>query len=413
LAALTTPILEKGIASEGGFDRFRRALNLISRDNIVALATAGLIDLTSKLAPVLKKTAESLLSVLSTSANLASGHAAAERIIKTGNDDILAAFIGLLQAVSSEGFSGVILLDQIQLASQAVLDAAIAVARNLPDNWAFCATVNDELPEGQTALQVIRPPFLYRGGQILTVPGLDLTALEVWTQAVRGKVPSMTELGGVLESCDGRPLFLQDWVRGLTSTPEIAVHNRLDAYYEERLRRLSPDSRRLLRMLSVLPAYTYFSFDFCHALLAADNPSRSADSTIDVIAELQDKYFLESQPGADDGYRLIHEVTREHIFRRLPRTAARKAAETILSVIDTHLRDSGSAAQLGYLMLADLADRSDLIYRDAMPIASMLLASGAYESARAAYTLCVKSAQLQVTSAQDEFKAKAALRENS
>jgi hypothetical protein len=126
----------------------------------------------------------------------------------------------------------------------------------------------------------------------------------------------MTELGGVLESCDGRPLFLQDWVRGLTSTPEIAVHNRLDAYYEERLRRLSPDSRRLLRMLSVLPAYTYFSFDFCHALLAADNPSRSADSTIDVIAELQDKYFLEFMKSLASTFSAASRVLRHAKLRR-------------------------------------------------------------------------------------------------
>jgi len=408
LGMLTVQIIEQGAIPKRNFPGFRDSLNRLSRDHAIALATAGLIDVTTNLAPTLKRTTESLLSVLMQTDALSAPKAAAETIVRKSNDDLLAAYIRLINSMAQSGFRGVLLLDQVEHASQGVLDALIAILRGLPITWGLCLAINDELPEGLSALTAILPPLKYRGGSVREIPGLDIGALEAWTQDVRGRLPTTAELARVLENCGGRPLFLKDWVHGLTTVPERSLHTKLGAYYDQRLRTLSGESRRLLRALSLLPANTRFPFDLCHAFLSQGTPGRTTDFAMDILSELQDKHLIEHVAGTNESYRLVHELTRNHVYDAMPHSVVRSTAISLFEVLRNAAPPTDVRDQLNYLIVVDLAERNELMRDIGLQLARDFLASGSYEAARSAYQLCLRSEDRSSGSSEDiGFRASA------
>ena len=75
LGSLVVQLIERTSIRGNNLDRFRRSLNLLGREHSVSIITAGLLDLAGTFAPNLKKTAETLFSVLKTGSDSSSSQA--------------------------------------------------------------------------------------------------------------------------------------------------------------------------------------------------------------------------------------------------------------------------------------------------------------------------------------------------
>ena len=146
-------------AREGFFE----GLSEISTQESWSLGIAALLDTVSILAPKLKNTTEALLK----SFQSRSPRATAEHLARAGRDDLLAGFIRLVEVLASRGMRGSILIDRLEGGSQAVQEAALALALSLPPSWATIFAVNDETPEGLKTLDRVKPEMSYRGADIL------------------------------------------------------------------------------------------------------------------------------------------------------------------------------------------------------------------------------------------------------
>ena len=148
------------------------------------------------------------------------GQALAETLAKKSTDDLLAGFTQLIEAVSKQWPKGYILLDQLEAGSQLIQDAAIAIMKTLPAGWGLIVTVNDEIPDGIATLRRVRPPIEYKNGKLIQLERIDLNALEVWSRNVQGTQIPLNVLQDALTQCDGRQLFLQDWILGFIETTD-------------------------------------------------------------------------------------------------------------------------------------------------------------------------------------------------
>jgi tetratricopeptide (TPR) repeat protein len=394
LSDLAVQLLQQIDTPSSRFEDFRAALNQFEFEHTWSLAAAALFDAASVLAPNLKKTVESLLSVIQSASKISSLRSTAERITKTGNDDLLAGFIRLIEALDAKGIHGCILIDRIEAGSQAILSASNALVSNLPPSWGIVITVNDEIPEGLKAIEQLQPQITYVGGEKHRLQPLDLSALEVWTQDIQGEIPAIDALLQVLQNCGGRPLYLRDWVHGLITESEtkLILDNRLGDYYDQRLNTLKEDSNWLLRRLAILPENSTFSFEFCHRLLSTRKSSIEPDASWEVILDLISKNFLEREQGTVDNFRLVHAVVRYHIFKQLPQAVVQSAAAAIIETLNV----SGSFTENPYqaytqVVLSSLAGYHEKVKQLALPTASKLVYNGAYTPALQVYDLCLKA----------------------
>lgn len=393
LSDLTIQLLEQAEIPGGTFEGFRKALNQLGREHSLSLATAALLDAVSVLAPRLTKTTEALLTTLRGASNSSSPRATAERISKTGNDDLLAGFIRLIETLDANGVSGCILLDRIEGGAESVQSVASALVSSLPPTWGVVLTVNNELPEGLKVLEQLQPRIAYVGGERQRIEPLDLPALEAWTLDVnKGEVQNIDQLMRVLENCGGRPLYLRDWVHGLMTEAEssLILNDRLGEYYEQRIKSLSADARWLLTRLAITPENAVFSFDFCQRLLSTKSPV-TADATWEVLSELIRNNFLE-RDGED--FRIVHAVTRKHIFNTLPTPVIQSAASSILQVISAPEQASQDPRVLyTRLVLSNLAGDRESVRSLALTAGSQLTEAGSYTPAFNAYSLFLAAAE--------------------
>lgn len=368
---------------------FAEALTNISTEDTWSLGTAALLDAVSIIAPHLKTVTESLL----TSLRSRSSGATAQNIARAGRDDLLAGFIRLIEALDAAGVRGSILIDRLEGGAQAVQEASLALAVSLPSRWATVFAINDETLDGLKSLERVRPEITYIGGETLRLDPLDVGALESWTKAVRGNAGDINELSNVLENCGGRPLFLRDWVNGLMSAEasKLILGNRLGNYYEQRINSLSADARWLLIRLAILPENSIFSFEFCHHLREIQSSGTSTDSTWEVLRTLKDENFVEP---LNEGFRIVHAVTRNHVFNTLPEALLKAAALDLVHVISgVSLQPSEPEDRYVRLVLSSLAEDQEAVTRLTLPTASQLFFAGSYRPALNAYKIGLDAGQ--------------------
>ncbi len=391
LSRYASQILDQLEPTRPSAARATRVLVEAVKNHPWALATAALLDAASVVAPQTKKLAESLIRSISTEVADMTPRAAAEQITARGRGDILAGFFALIESLASANIPGYILVDRFEARSETVKNAIAALAKNLPHIWRIVVAANDESPEGIAAIDFIWPTLAYLGADKVAVGPLDLTALESWILNVRGSAPAMDVLRRVLSNCDGRPLFLQDWVMGISTQAEVEPiwRRRLEPYYEQRSRSLSPPAARLLRLLAVLPAHSTYSFDFCHRALKSD----SIDVTYAATQELVEAQFLARAGETPDAYRLIHEVARAQVRERLPISLLRSIATDLLSAMSSlPTSDLGVQQDYARLLLSALAGRSDTVIQLALPTAHALARQGSSEAAIEGYELYLGAA---------------------
>jgi tetratricopeptide (TPR) repeat protein len=390
LSALAIQLLEQADFQGERLSNFRKSLNQMGFDHALSLAIAVLIDTVSLLAPTLKKTTESLLTVLKDTTQNSSYRLTAEKIAKAGKDDLLSGFLRLIEILNLNNIHGCILLDRVEVSSASLLGFTEALLVNLPANWGIVVTVNDEIPDGLKVIEQIRPRIKYVGGEIKKLHDLDFSALMTWTQSVRKETPNVDDVQEVLQNCSGRPLYLKDWVNKLISleNTKLLINDRLGEYYKQRINSLTDDSKWLILRLAIFPANSSFLFDFCTKLFQLRNKEASSESTWKIISELEDKNFLELDSDNASSYRLVHTVIRNHIFTNIPRSVLKEAAASIIIILgNAHENMLESQYDYTEILLASFASKNDIILHKAIPTADKLIASSSYIPALEVYKL--------------------------
>jgi tetratricopeptide (TPR) repeat protein len=412
LSALSIQLLEQANLQGDRLSDFRKSLNQMGFDHALSLAIAVLVDTVSFLAPTLKKTTESLLTVLKDTSQNSSYQLTAEKIAKAGKDDLLSGFLRLIEILDSNGIYGCILLDRIEVGSTLLLSFTEALLVNLPTSWGVIITINDEIPDGLKSIEQIYPRIKYVGGESRKLHDLDFQALMTWTQSVRKEVPNVDEVQRVLENCSGRPLYLKDWVNGLISTQntELLLNDRLGEYYKQRINSLTDEARWLLLRLAIFPANSSFLFDFLTKLFLLKNQGNTYESTWKIISELESKNFLEVDSYSADSYRLVHTVIRNHIFLNIPRPVLKDAASSIIQILE-NIHENTDESQYNYteILLASFADKNEIVLNKAIQTADKLIASAAYMPALEVYKLYLKTFNLTNFNDFNESKAKAVI----
>ncbi|MDI9639544.1 tetratricopeptide repeat protein [Geitlerinema splendidum] len=306
-----------------------------------------------------------------------------EELLRINDNEFLAYFLKIIEVLNANNILGAIFLDRIEAGSDFVWASSIALATKLPKKWGFLLAVNDEIPQGLNTIAQVWPPMAYSGVQQICLSKLDITAFEAWANDVKGKCPPLEELQQILKNCDGRPLFLRDWIIGV-SIEKKSIVNRLGAYYENRIRTLSHEARNLLRLLSILPNRSFFSFEFCDALLNLKNYIK----TYEILNELEEKFFLERSPENSDSYRFIHDLTQEYISKQLPSKVLMEGAKNILDTFDIcDINNEDPVHLYTLLYLSYCAGKKEKIEKLAFLTAKKLNHSGAYNLARQTYEL--------------------------
>ncbi len=392
LGQLTAQIAEQ-VFSEIVSPRFaaiRKAVSERPHEYIWALLSAAATDVAEKLTPNTKKTLEALVSVAERAESNSSPHALAEKINRAAQDDILASFFSLLNLLSKEGISGCIMIDRLEAASEAVQGAALAMSKCIPAGWSLLVAVNDEIPEGIQTLSKIWPPLSYSGAEDLELGALDVTALEAWKNEVSGNPGTIDELHDVIENTGGRPLFLADWVSGVsTEATSKNVVKRLGAYYKQRVSLLSARGRHLLQRLSLLPSRALLPFSLLRFIVA---PESSFDA-YEVVSELEDKNFLRKVGEEEDLYKLNHELISRYVAQQLPKDTARAAAQELLNALLQSASSHERRDSFSEVYLASLAGNNLYALEQAIPAAEGLVLAGSYAAAIEAYRIGLKAAE--------------------
>ncbi len=296
--------------------------------------------------------------------------------------ELLAGFLGLATLIAEAGIGVCILIDRIEAGSEAVQSGMKDLVARLPSTSGIVLACNDETPEGLKALNNIEPSVAYAQGLQVRLPGLTLDDFEEWIRDVKVDSPNTDELRQVLSNCDGRPLFLRDWVAGLSvDATRSVITKRVGAYYDRRIASLSPPARQLLRFLSIMPSRSSFAFEVCDTVLHTQ-PNFSGDS-FDVLEELVNKQFLERGTLNENGYKFVHEVTRNYVLDHLPKPLISTGANILLEALDLH-KMIYTEPHLLYtqVTLLNMAGRRDELLDIALPTAKKLSHYGSYGLAK-------------------------------
>jgi tetratricopeptide (TPR) repeat protein len=392
LGQLTAQIVEQSLSAlpSPRLTAIRQALNERPHEYIWTLVSAAATDVADKLAPNTKRTLESLVDIAGKAAGDSSPTALAERIRRAAQDDILASFLSLLNLLSRESLSGCIMIDRLEAGSEAVQDAVLAIARCLPENWSLLVAVNDEIPEGIQTIYKISPLLSYMGTADFELGPLAVSALELWKNEVSGNPGTIVELHDVIENTGGRPLFLADWVSGLsTEAASRNVVSRLGAYYKQRLSLLSGKGKHLLQLLSLLPSRALLPFSLIRFIVAPQDPFVAYE----VVSELEEKHFLKKVAGEGDIYKINHELISKYVARQLPQDTARAAAQELLNALFQSTTRQDQRDSFVEIHLADLAGRDSELLERAIPTAEHLVSTGSYAAAIEIYRKGLRAAE--------------------
>jgi class 3 adenylate cyclase/tetratricopeptide (TPR) repeat protein len=119
------------------------------------------------------------------------------------------------------------------------------------------------------------------------------------------------EIEALADRSGGNPLFLQELVSSGSGEEEAELPESVEAVVTTRIDKLAPADRNLLRYAAVMG--TTFSGELVGRVLAADDPSVSADSdSWDRLAE-----FVERDPYTPGGFRFRHALIRDAAYEGL------------------------------------------------------------------------------------------------
>jgi tetratricopeptide (TPR) repeat protein len=365
--------------------RLARSMIRTARDSSWSIAAAVLLDLAGKVLPGSGELAKSLAEQLSQELAETRPSAMLEQLRADAPQDLLVGLLTILKALSETGIAGTILIDQAEAASEAVREAILGMAVQLPERWGAVIAVNDELPEGIEFLDRVWPRLAYAGGSQTALGPLQADGLEEWCLEERGTAPSRLELDSVIANCQGRPLLLREWVSGTMTPAEVGhIWQRLGPYYQRRLDALRYEARSLIRALALLPAQVNFSLPLITQIMEAESTAQAFDA----VEELIRAQFLE--PASDeDTYRFVHDVTKRQVAGTMPRAVIRESAGRVAAALRS-LEPGQEDAQWLYAVatLEYQAENYPGFVRDALPAATDLLSAGSYAPALELYRAC-------------------------
>jgi tetratricopeptide (TPR) repeat protein len=359
------------------------------RDHPFALASAALLDVATHLLPQSTKAVEAVAAALTEEVAAGRPDVIANDLVAAARKDLLGGMVALLEVLSANDIHGVLMLDAVDQASDAVRGAVSMLLRRAPLGWTVVASINDETPPGIAAFNAVWPEAAASGVERVVLEGLDENALERWTMAVRGEAPTPMTVRQVLANCDGRPLYLADWVEQRSEEAERgSVTTRLGPYYETRLHALPEGSRRLARQLSLLPTGWVFPLTLCSALLETSDTEALA-----VIDELVANHFVEPVGSAVSGsYRFVHEVAHQQIRASLPGPVEVEGAATLLAAL-AQTSDGSLDERYAQLRLALPAGRDTLLLEEGVDTAQALTEVGSMRPADELLQLTLSAAR--------------------
>lgn len=358
----------------------------VAKDSTWAIATAMLLNLADRILPGAQQVATNIANGVSDELAKVFPSSMIERLQQNVTQDLLVGFLNILAALNDLGLSGVILLDQAESSSDAVREAILGMAIQIPDKWSILMTVNDEIPEGIDLLDKLWPRLAYAQAIQITLRPLDVNALEKWCVQERGATPSLMELESIISNCQGRPLLLREWVHGASTEAEIDnIWQRLGPYYQRRLSALSPPARTLIRTLALLPEQSVFSL----SMIARLSHSPSHTQAFELVEELMNSQFVDSTPH-QDSYRFVHDITRRQVLAVTPQAVMKESAEELLDALRPIRQQQAEPQRLYALAILEyIAEKYDDFLKDALPVATRLLASGSYAPALELYKACI------------------------
>ncbi len=390
LTELLSQILVQVTNTSDGVSKFQNSLHRLLSQKSNIYASMVLQNTAKNLSTDKMLIIQSLLT--SSTKNLDIPDASAFRV---ESGEYLAGFLSIITALSENEISGSILIDRIEGSSEFIHSSVNDLIMRLPSDWPLIISCNDETPEGIDALERIQARMAYINGTEIRLLPLSIQDLEEWVKAVRGQTVDLSELGQVLNNCDGRPLFLQDWVSKLSSeASRQSVIKRISAYYTQRIKKLTVDARHLLRYLSIMPSHSIFSFDSCESILKAKSPSNINIDTYDVLSELETSRFLERYPSDPNRFVFVHDVTQKYVFDQLPSTFVATGARVLLAALEVgDLSYINPQQAYTKIVLSSLTGYQEEVLELSFPTAKVLIHNGSYILARQVYEIGLKAAE--------------------
>ncbi len=388
LGRLAADLIQQLSLPSTGLDRLRESLNAVAWNNASRLSLALLLDAAKGLAPELTATVEALSEVGRDALAGGSISAIAEGIAKRGTGDSLMGFLNLMRSLSDAGLAGTLLIDRVEAASPEVREVVRKIAAEAPGAWNAVLSVNNETDAGAHAIDDLWPDLAYQEFERRSMPRLNEADLAEWLRHKDQPVPEVAELSTIVRYCDGRPLFLRDWVAGLEAeTVGESLITRLGPFYHRRFRALSDEAKEVLTALAILPTRAHVQFSFIQKLL----PEKSAVQVNAVIDELKSVNFVE-EGGAP--YRIVHETTALVLAKELPQEVVKECAAKALDAVSEETLQ-GERSDLAFVRtrLASLAGNDELVAALGVEAGKHLISAGSLSAATESFDAAVGAAE--------------------
>ena len=302
-------------------------MNSIAWSTFAALCSDGI----RFVAPDLKQTATALFERVKGASKHMENSAQAEDLIAK-HENISNTFIELLRVFHAQGGKAAILIDRVESSSSETLKLIQGIAISLPPTFNFYITINSEVNDGKLILQEHLGNLNYSGFLPLTLQPISITALHQWYLSVNGVEANREELISVNERCEGRTLYLKDWVEGRNiDGVEDAILQRFGQYYTQRLSELSGPAKALIYALSVLPEKISYSFELIRSIRNLEHIELNI-----VLNELITNGFL-IQIG--NIYRFEHETVRRNTLFHINADSIKPISQGIIEQLGEKLTD--------------------------------------------------------------------------
>lgn len=305
-------------------------------------------------------------AILAETDDTASTDAQAQALSEAGKDDLVLALRELLQAVSTSGKRGALVIDGLENASSAVVDTALALLADLPDNWCISLAVNTERSNGPAVFMRLSELLVYRGGEALELRGLERDAVLSWMKTFNPAGRQDHEVENAIAVTQGRPLYLKDWLSGTElDQVTLALGKRVAPAYQARFTSLSPQAQAYLARLCVLPK-GLANLSSLASVLSHKVPDFNA---VAVHSELKSARFLEV--GVDQGLQ-AHDEVREQILSILGSGMQQQIAQDMLRRIES-LDLEVASRDVDVLRLRATAGQKGQVKRDGELVAAKYL----------------------------------------
>ncbi|WP_162246504.1 tetratricopeptide repeat protein [Aeromicrobium sp. Root495] len=300
-----------------------------------AIAVAALLDGVKAVAPALSNVVTELIESAASDVNWTEIDGEATALRNISEEDTTAALTALIGSIASQYSQGIIVVDQVERASEGLSSSLIAVARHVPDTWRLVLALNDEMPAGSAWLRNFWPDLAYERATSVPVEPLRAPAVQAWYTSVRGSAPAPADVENAITWTQGRPLLLEEWITGRTDLAGLkSTLTRVGPYYKTRIDALPSAARALLRRLALFPVGTRFGFDLVRALSGEDDP----ESAYEVVNELVGELFLvtDLSPQTNDTqYLFRHDTIHLHTLTGAPAQVVRDLATKTHEILKT------------------------------------------------------------------------------